>query len=78
MSVPPFGARQRLAKHVLAETNTQATVEELLGTSFSMWSVSYQRKVGDWFFPELLALIWKQYFVFFLLDATLPLSLSLT
>jgi hypothetical protein len=33
--------------------NRQATTEELLG-SFSMASVSYQRKVDDELFPELL------------------------
>jgi hypothetical protein len=32
------------------------TTEELIDASFSVWSVSYQRKVGDWFFPELLVL----------------------
>jgi hypothetical protein len=28
-------------------TNTHATIEELLDASFSMQSMSYQRKVGD-------------------------------
>jgi hypothetical protein len=35
-------------------TTTRATIEELLGASFRMQSVSYQRKVGDLFFSELL------------------------
>jgi hypothetical protein len=34
--------------------NAHATTEELLEGSFSMRSVSYQRKVGDQFFPEQL------------------------
>jgi hypothetical protein len=43
---PHIVARQRLCKHVPAATNTHTT-EELLDASFSMRSVSYQRKVGD-------------------------------
>jgi hypothetical protein len=35
--------------------NTHATTEELLGTLFYMWSVSYQRKVGNYFLPELVS-----------------------
>jgi hypothetical protein len=31
-----------------------ATTEVLLDVSFSIWSVSYQRKSGNQFFPELL------------------------
>jgi hypothetical protein len=31
-----------------------ATTEELLDMSFSIWPVSYQRKAGNQFFPELL------------------------
>jgi hypothetical protein len=31
-----------------------SSLEKLLNTSFSMWSMSYQRKVDDQFFPELL------------------------
>jgi hypothetical protein len=46
--------RQRLGKSVIATTNTHATIEELLKTSFSVRSVPYQRKVGDEFFPKLL------------------------
>jgi hypothetical protein len=49
-----FVARQRLSKNVTSAMNTRATIEELLDVSFSMWSVTYKRKVGDLFFPELL------------------------
>jgi hypothetical protein len=56
MWIPTIVARQRLSKHVTAETNTHATIEELLDASFSMRSVSYQRQVGDQFFPELLVM----------------------
>jgi hypothetical protein len=38
-------ARQRLGKNVTVATNTHATIE-LLDASFSVRSVSYQRKVG--------------------------------
>jgi hypothetical protein len=44
---PHIVARQRLGKNVIAATNTHATIEELLEASFSVRSVSYQRKVGD-------------------------------
>jgi hypothetical protein len=40
----PIAARQRLGRNVTAVTNTQATIEELLDASFSMWPVSYQGK----------------------------------
>jgi hypothetical protein len=40
-------AKQRLGESVTPATNTHATVEELLDVSFSMWSVSYQRRIGD-------------------------------
>jgi hypothetical protein len=52
----PIVARQRLGKNVTAATNTQASIEELLDASFSIRAVSYQRKVGDYFFPELLVI----------------------
>jgi hypothetical protein len=39
--------RQRLSKNVTAATNTHATIEELLDTSFSVRTVSYQGEVGD-------------------------------
>jgi hypothetical protein len=51
---PPIVARQRLGKNVTAATNRHATIEELLDASSSMRSMSYQRKVGGLFFPELL------------------------
>jgi hypothetical protein len=47
-------SRQRLGKNVTAATNTHETGGELLDASFSMRSVSYQRKVRDYYFPELL------------------------
>jgi hypothetical protein len=40
-------AREELGKNVTAAMNTYATIEESLNASFSMWSVSYQRKGGD-------------------------------
>jgi hypothetical protein len=46
---PSIVARQRLRKHV----------PELLGISFSMPSVSYQRKVGNRFFTELLVKLYN-------------------
>jgi hypothetical protein len=51
---PPLLDRQLLSNYVTAAMNTHETIEELLDASFSMWSVSYQRKVGDWLFTELL------------------------
>jgi hypothetical protein len=44
---PPIVARQWLGNKVTAVTNTYAIKEELLEESFSMRSVSYQRKVDD-------------------------------
>jgi hypothetical protein len=38
---PPIVARQRLGRNVTTVTNTYATIDELLGASFSMWSVPY-------------------------------------
>jgi hypothetical protein len=43
--------------NITAATNTGVTLEEFLGSSFSMHSVSYQRKVEDYFFPEILGLL---------------------
>jgi hypothetical protein len=43
---PLIAARQRIGKNVIAETNTQAKIE-LLDVSFSMPSVSYQRKADE-------------------------------
>jgi hypothetical protein len=54
----PAVVRQWLAKHISAVMNTHATIENLLNV-FSMRSVTHgypvcsERKVGDWFFPEL-------------------------
>jgi hypothetical protein len=48
--------RQQLGKDVTAATSTRATIE-LLDASFSMRFLSYQRKVGDYFFPALLVFI---------------------
>jgi hypothetical protein len=45
---PSTFARQGLSKNITEATNT--TIEELLDTFF-VWS-TYQRKVGDYFFPE--------------------------
>jgi hypothetical protein len=45
---PPIVYRQQLdKKNVTAATNRHAALEEILNGSFSMRSVSYQRKVGD-------------------------------
>jgi hypothetical protein len=44
---PLITARQQLGKNVTTATNTDATIEELLDTSFSMRPISYQRKAGD-------------------------------
>jgi hypothetical protein len=55
---PPTVARQRLGKNVTVSTNTQAT-EESLDAPFYMRSVSYQRKEGGWFFPEILVHIMR-------------------
>jgi hypothetical protein len=51
---PPVIARQWLSKNVTAAMNTRAKIEELLEVSFSMWSMSYQREVDNWFFSELI------------------------
>jgi hypothetical protein len=53
---PTIIAGELLGKHVTAATNTQATIQELLETSFSMRFLSYERKLGDWFFLEVLIL----------------------
>jgi hypothetical protein len=37
----------RIGKNVTTARNMHATIEELFKASFSMRSVSYQRKVGD-------------------------------
>jgi hypothetical protein len=45
--IPFTVARQRLGNPVPAAKNTHATIDEMLEASYSMQSVSYQRKVGD-------------------------------
>jgi hypothetical protein len=44
---PSIVALQRFGKNVTAATNTHVTIEELLDALFSIWSVSYQKKIGD-------------------------------
>jgi hypothetical protein len=62
--IPPPTARQRFGKHVHAATNAQVITEALLEASFSMLSVSYQRNVGYYFFPELLVQTIKSIFCY--------------
>jgi hypothetical protein len=66
-SIPPISlslcdpfiiARQWLGKNFTVATNTHATIGELLGVLFSVLPVSYQGKVDDWFFLELLILLY--------------------
>jgi hypothetical protein len=45
---PLIVARQRLGKKVVAATDTHTIIKEFLDASFSMQSVSYQRKVDRW------------------------------
>jgi hypothetical protein len=45
MCIPPIVTGQRLGKNITAATNTYATIE-LLEASFSIRSLSYQKKVG--------------------------------
>jgi hypothetical protein len=52
-----YAARQWLSKIITAATKTHATTEELLDMSFPMRRMSYQRKMSNWFFPELLVLL---------------------
>jgi hypothetical protein len=49
---PTIAVRQQLSKDVPAATNTHATTEVFFQTSFSVRSVVYERRVGDYFFPE--------------------------
>jgi hypothetical protein len=70
---PSIVARERLDKNVIAATNTHAIIEELLDASFSMWYVSYQRKAGDYFLPELLVCL----FVFCVSYAQFSISVFL-
>jgi hypothetical protein len=52
--VPPIVAKQRLGKKRYCGNKYTCKIEELLDMSFSMRSVSYQIKVGDQFFPEII------------------------
>jgi hypothetical protein len=56
-----YAAREGLSENVTAVTNTHAKIE-LLDTSFSMQSVSYQRKAGDQFFVEVLVYYYYYYY----------------
>lgn len=47
-------ANQRLGKNVTEVSNMDASIEELFNASFPMRYVSYQRNVGDHYFPDLL------------------------
>jgi hypothetical protein len=51
---PTIIARQRRGRNITAATNTHKSIEESLDASPSMRSVSYQRKVSVYFFPELV------------------------
>jgi hypothetical protein len=48
--------RQHFGKHFPVATNTHAIIQEFFNTSISMLSVSYQRRIGNQFFQELLIL----------------------
>jgi hypothetical protein len=50
----PIVVRQGLGRNVTAVTNTHATIEELLGASFSIWPVSYHGKWAISFSQNLL------------------------
>jgi hypothetical protein len=52
-------ARQRLGKNVTETTNAYAKMEEFLDASLSMRLVSYQRKLGGQFFPELPVILFR-------------------
>jgi hypothetical protein len=49
----PIVARHRPSKNVTAATNIHAKMEQFLGASFYIRSVSCQREAGDQFFSEL-------------------------
>jgi hypothetical protein len=51
---PPLVARQQLGRNFTTVTNTHATIEELLDTSFFNVASVVSRKAGDKFFPEHL------------------------
>jgi hypothetical protein len=48
LCIPPplIVARHRLGRNVTEVTNKQATIEELLDASFTMWPVSYRGKLA--------------------------------
>jgi hypothetical protein len=58
-------SRQRLSKLVTMTMNTHATIEELLdvailpGLCNIKYSIFSERKVGDYFFPELLVFVYN-------------------
>jgi hypothetical protein len=52
----PAVDRQRLGKNIPAPTNRNAVIKELLDAVFSIRSVSYQRKVGEYFFSEFFVI----------------------
>jgi hypothetical protein len=63
----PTVARQRFGKNVLAATNTHTTIEELIDTSFSKRSVSYQGRrlvIPRTFFFSLLLVLRRIFSVF--------------
>jgi hypothetical protein len=49
----PIVARQRPGKKTVNATKNTQAIEEFLDASFSMRSVLYQRKVGEYFFAEI-------------------------
>jgi hypothetical protein len=50
---PSIVDRQRLGKHVPASVNTHTTIEDVLGASYSLPSLSYQMKVCMSVYPSL-------------------------
>jgi hypothetical protein len=55
-----------------AAPHRHATIEELLEASFSMRSVSYQKEICDYFFPELLVVYLFSFFPFPFLPSYKP------
>jgi hypothetical protein len=57
---PPNVAREQLANHVPAATNIHKTMKDLLNALFYLWyqivNICSERKVDDYFFPELLVI----------------------
>jgi hypothetical protein len=52
--VPLVFARQQLDRNVTAAMNTRALIGELLVASPFMRSLCHEKKLGDYFFSELL------------------------